>query len=344
MKILIYTDPHFCEKFSIITKMGDKFTQRLENQIKSLNWAEDLAYKNGCQYVICAGDFFDKPNLTQQEITALNEIRWAPMCAHFFLVGNHESEENDLRYNSTQALLQDRRDNFIVSEPRLLEEPGFELAFLPYITEGYRKPVSDYFPALGETKRLIVSHNDLFGIQLGPAVSAIGFKPEELANACTLCVNGHLHNGTKVNDKVINLGNLTGKDFGEDAFRYAHNILLLDTDTFKYELIPNPYAFNFYKVDINTKADLEKIRHLKDNAVLSVKCKDTLVAEFKELIASLPNIVDTRVVITREIIAGETAEDITDLTVDQYVKFAECCKEKLENTPILEAELAEILK
>ena len=344
MRILIYSDNHFCEKFSIITKMGDKFTQRLENQIKSINWAEDLAYKNGCQYVICAGDFFDKPNLTQQELTALNDIQWAPFSAHYFLVGNHESEENDLRYNSTEVLQQDRKSNFIVSEPTLLKEPGFELAFLPYITEGYRKPISEYFPALGETKRLIVSHNDLFGIQLGPAVSAVGFKPEDLAAACTLCINGHLHNGTKVNDKVINLGNLTGKDFGEDALRYAHNVLLLDTDTFEYKLIENPYAFNFYKIDINTKADLEMIKHLKDNAVLSVKCRDTLVAEFKELVTSLPNIADTRVVITRELTNDGSTADITDLTVDQYVKFAECCKEKLENTPILEAELAEILK
>ena len=62
MKIMIYSDNHFCEKFSIISKMGNKYTLRLENQIKSLNWAEDLAYHRGCQYVICAGDFFDKPN------------------------------------------------------------------------------------------------------------------------------------------------------------------------------------------------------------------------------------------------------------------------------------------
>jgi DNA repair exonuclease SbcCD nuclease subunit len=343
MKVLIYTDPHFCEKFSIITKMGDKYTTRLENQIKSINWAENLAYEKGCQYVICAGDFFDKANLTQQELTALNDIQWAPMCAHYFLVGNHESEENDLHYNSTEVLQQDRRSNFIIAEPRLLEEPGFELAFLPYITEARRQPIESYFPA-PKAKRLLISHNDLFGIQLGPAVSAVGFKPEDLASICTLCVNGHLHNGTQINEKVLNLGNLTGKDFGEDAFRYSHNVLLLDTDTFEYKLIPNPYAFNFYKIDINTKADLEKVKHLKDNAVLSVKCKDTLVAEFKELLASLPNIVETRIVITREIVSGELTEDITDLTVDQYVKFAECCKEKLENTPILEAELAEILK
>jgi hypothetical protein len=39
-----------------------------------------------------------------------------------------------------------------------------------------------------------------------------------------------------------------------------------------------------------------------------------------------------------------TTVDISDLTVDQCVKFAECCREKLEASPILEAELAEILK
>jgi hypothetical protein len=36
--------------------------------------------------------------------------------------------------------------------------------------------------------------------------------------------------------------------------------------------------------------------------------------------------------------------DISDLEVDQCIKFAQCCREKLDNTPILEAELAEILK
>ncbi len=343
MKVLIYTDPHFCEKFSIVTKMGDKYTTRLENQIKSINWAEDLAYKKGCQYVICAGDFFDKPNLTQQEITAINEINFAPMCAHFFLVGNHESEENDLHYNSTEILQQDRRSNFIVAEPRLLEEPGFELAFLPYITEARRQEVKDYFPE-PKAKRLLISHNDLFGVQMGPAVSTVGFKPEDLASICDLCVNGHLHNGTKINEKVINLGNLTGKDFGEDAFRYKHNVMLIDTDTMTYELIENPYAFNFYKFEINTKADLAILNKLSNNAVVSIKCRDVLVAETKELIASLPNIIESRVVITREVANGETTEDITDLTVDQYVKFAECCREKLENNAILEEELSEILK
>lgn len=37
MKILIYADNHFCETSSIIRSYGDKYTLRLENQIKSIN-------------------------------------------------------------------------------------------------------------------------------------------------------------------------------------------------------------------------------------------------------------------------------------------------------------------
>jgi DNA repair exonuclease SbcCD nuclease subunit len=323
--------------------MGDRYTQRLENVIKSINWAEDLAYKKGCQYVICAGDFFDMPNLTQQEITAINEIKFAPMCAHYFLVGNHESEENDLHYNSTEILQQDHKDNFIIAEPKLLEEPGFELAFLPYTVESRRKDINEYFPA-PKAKRLLISHNDLFGIQLGPAVSSIGFKPEDLASVCDLCVNGHLHNGVKINEKVINLGNLTGKDFGENASKYIHNVLLVDTDTMTYEFVENPYAFNFYKLDINTESDINKLTKLKNNAVVVIKCAANLVGSVKATLSNLTNIIEHRIVVSKEFIAGETTEDITDLTVDQYVKFAECCREKLENTAILEEELSEILK
>ena len=117
MKILIYTDNHFCEKFSIVQKMGNKYTQRLENQIKSINWVEDLARKNHYDMVICAGDFFDKPNLTQQEITALNDINWYPQAEHYFLVGNHESEENDLHYNSAEVLSSDREGFWTISKP-----------------------------------------------------------------------------------------------------------------------------------------------------------------------------------------------------------------------------------
>ena len=44
MKILLFGDTHFCERSSIITKYGTKYSVRLENQLASLNWVEQLFF------------------------------------------------------------------------------------------------------------------------------------------------------------------------------------------------------------------------------------------------------------------------------------------------------------
>jgi DNA repair exonuclease SbcCD nuclease subunit len=342
MRILVFTDNHFCERSSILTKYGTKYSVRLENQIESINWVEQIAKNKNCKMVVCLGDFFDKPQLTDQEITALRDIKWADNIPHYFLIGNHESEENDLQYSSTKALESENR--FIIDKPAIHNLADVELAFLPYIVESNKQPLETYFPK-SRLPRILFSHNDILGLQLGPVVSKIGFSLEEIEANCTCCLNGHLHNGQAISNKVLNLGNLTGKDFGEDATRYQHKIIIIDTDTFAFETIENPYAFNFYKFDILTENDLKILDTVKTNAVVSIKCVDKYVEYIREKIAQNPNIIDTRIILIKTFEESDSlAVDISDLAVDQCVKFAECCREKLDNTPILEAELAEILK
>ena len=342
MRILVYSDNHFCEKCSIVSGYGEKYTARLENQIESINWVENLAYEKGCQYIICAGDFFDKPQLTDQELTALREIEWAP-AAHYFLVGNHESEENDLHFNSTKAL--EGKNRFVISKPVLFEEPGFELAFLPYMTESDRRPLDEYFSLVGKTPRIMISHNDLIGVQMGPVVSTIGFDPKEIGKYCTFCVNGHLHNGQVVDSQVLNLGNLTGKDFGENAARYPHRVMIIDTDTLKFEFIENPYAFNFYKFDVLTEKDLKQFNNLKNRAVLSVKCTASLMPQVKAAFEANKNkIIGSKLIVVRTADDSTTELDATDLSLDYFAKFYEICHEKIENTKVLDEELAEVLK
>lgn len=292
--------------------------------------------------VVCLGDFFDKPQLTDQEITALQEVKWAKNIPHYFLVGNHESEENDLQYSSTKVLEAEYR--VIIDKPMIYDLADIELAFLPYIVESNKQPLETYFPKTG-FPRILFSHNDILGLQMGPVVSKIGFSIEEIEANCDFCLNGHLHNGQAVSNRVLNLGNLTGKDFGEDATRYAHKVIIIDTDTFKFETIENPHAFNFYKVDILTEDDLNLLTTVKPNAVISIKCLDKYIETAREKITQNSNILDTRIILVKTFGASEEQTvNISDLTVDQCVKFAECCRAKLENTPILEAELAEILK
>ncbi len=342
MKILCFTDNHFCERSSIISKYGEKYSLRLENQISSLNWVEEIAKIKGCSLVVCLGDFFDKPHLTDQELTALQDIKWSEDIPHYFIVGNHESEENDLQYSSTKVL--EGKNRFIIASPCHQDFSDIQLAFLPYVVESNKQPLETYFPK-ADKPRILFSHNDILGLQMGPAVSKIGFSIAEIEDNCTCCINGHLHNGTAITNKILNLGNLTGKDFGEDAARYSHKIMIMDTDTFQFEFIENPYAFNFYKLDILKESDLEVLNSLKPNAVVSIKCTDKLISTVRNLITNNSNIIESRLIMFKTFVEEDsTTVDISDLTVDQCVKFAECCREKLEASPILEAELAEILK
>lgn len=342
MRILCYTDNHFSEKSSIITKYGTKYTQRLENQIKSLDWLETLALSKNCNLIVCLGDFFDHAQLTDQELTALKDIQWSNI-PHFFLVGNHESEENDLQYSSTMALLGPNRD--VISSPSLLTQGEVELAFLPYIVESNRKPILEYFTPCSDKLRILFTHNDILGLQLGPVVSRSGFSIEELESVSHLCLNGHLHNGQAISSQIINLGNLTGKDFSEDANKYTHKVILIDTDTMNVEFFENPHAFNFYKLEFNTIDDLNLLNNLKPNAVVSVKCKDVLTKNVREALEASENIIESRVIITKDPSETTVEElDATNLYIDQCAKFAECCRAKLDNNDILEMELAEILK
>ncbi len=342
MKILLFADLHVCPQASIINKWGTKYPKRLENCLESINWVERKAEELNCDYIISLGDFFDKPDLTSETITACNEIKWSNNIMHYHLVGNHDASNSSLTFNSVNMLLADR--HVIITRPQALMLDSCDICFLPYVTECERKPLADYFPAkYNDRHRVILSHNDISGIQLGPVQSKTGFGIEEIEANCDLFVNGHLHNGQALSSKAINLGNLTGKDFGEDAFKHTHCTALLDTDTLSLTYIENPYAYNFYKLDISTEADLQVLNTLKNNAVVSIKCAQALVEKTRQKIETTPNIIESRVILVRQY--EETAEATElDLTVDHLTRFIECCKANIENSELLEEELSEICK
>ena len=342
MKIALATDNHFCEKSSIIQKMGTKYTMRLENQLKSLEWFENLAIEKACSAVVYLGDFFDKASLTEKEITATKDIKWNNL-KHYFIIGNHERGDSGLVESSTKTL--ESENHIIISEPKKTDLGNCELCFLPYVTESDKMSLESYFGPKSTKNRIILSHNDIAGVQMGPVISKTGFELAEIEAESDIFINGHLHNGQSITNKVINLGNLTGKDFGEDSYKYNHNVAILDTDTLQIELIENPYAFNFYKVDINDVSDLTKINRLKNQAIISVKCKDSLLMDTKNAIsANSDKIIESRIITIREIMSDSQDIDITDLTVDHLSRFVECCLANIDNSKILEEELAEICK
>ena len=353
MRILVYTDCHFSQYSSIIRSRGEKYSTRLENLIASLNWAESLVDKYKCDRVVCLGDFFDAPVLNSEELTALRDINWSGV-KHYFIVGNHESNTIDLKHNSTNSL---NLNNFeIISSPQLETIFGAHLIFLPYIVEEDRKTLRDYIKELHsrevgmfttqEVKNTVVfSHNDIKGIRYGKFESTEGFDISEIENSCHMFLNGHLHNCNFLNESetVLNVGNLTGQNFSEDAYEYNHFACILDTDTLQLEFYENPFAFNFYKIDINKESDIKKLAQLKNNAVVTIKCTEYLLNAVKEAVKNSSIIKEHRIVITPSEGGIEGEVTVTLNEIDHLKQFNDFVIDKLGNTEIIRDELNKII-
>lgn len=348
MKLLIVGDIHLSKYSSIVRSRGKNFSTRLEHIIKSISWAEQVAKEHDCVEEIFLGDTFDRPDLDREEITSLSEIEWnkSSRLKHF-IVGNHESGESSLQYSSTQAL---HKIGVIEDTPYLYHlDDATDLLFLPYITEDDRQPLSSYLEGRDKNKKLIVfSHNDIKDFRMGPFLSTTGFKIDEILENCDLYINGHLHNGDwVVKDKILNLGVLCGQNFNEDSFKYEHHVAILDTDTLQIEFIENPYAFNFYKLEINTEEDIKQLYRLKPNAVLSIKCLDKLEERARDVIKTLNDIIEYRFILySEEFNASDyaVAKTLGINSADHLEQFKKFILEKYGNTNTIIEELNEVCK
>lgn len=354
MKVLVIGDVHWSQYSSILRKRGVKYSYRLENLIESINWAENIAEQSGCKMIVYLGDFFDKPNLNAEEISALDAIQWSDI-EHYFLVGNHESGMHDLEFNSTNVFK--LNNSYVIQTPTIINNPYSnsdcpeELIFLPYISESNRKLLCEYIHETNN-KRIIFSHNDLKGIQMGKFISKEGFSIDEIQNNCDLFLNGHLHNGTKVADKIINVGNLTGQNFSEDAFIYDHSIIILDTETLQCAVYENPYALNFYKLDL-TDVDIDIINDisskLKQNSIITIKCNDNNLdylrkrfnIKYKDDIVPFNcNVIESRFIIQSDNIKINNKQET--FSINHLESFKDYMINLLGNNDILIEELQEV--
>lgn len=333
MKILLYSDCHFSTYSSIIRKRSERFSARLENLIKSINWAEDLSYNQECDAVVCLGDFFDNSIISAEECTALRDVEWCNI-PHYFLVGNHEISSANTTTSSAHILsLLDRIKVIDHAKSEVFDD--CEICFLPY-TQNYVS-IAEIF---GEQKhkRIVLSHNDISGINYGAFVSNIGFDVDDITSNCDLFINGHLHNGSKINRCIYNIGNLTGQNFGEDAARYKHSAFILDTEDLSLIEYENPYAFNFYKLVINDE-DFSVFKNLKNNAVVTIKCNESNYETLRAFVSASNNISDCRLIVDRRQDEVEEKHELEAVDhLKQFIKFV------FENYGQSEAVVSELSK
>lgn len=333
MKILVVGDVHWNQYSSILRSNGEKYSLRLENLIQSINWAEKLSKENQCDICVYLGDFFDRADLNSIEITALNELKW-DNNPHYFLVGNHETSRADLLFNSANIFgLQP--DFYSFNSPTEMytnDSTIKQLCFLPYILEKDRKNIGLYFSDFDISNRIIFSHNDIKGFRYGPVVSSIGFDVNDIEYNCALYLNGHLHNGSKLTNKIINVGNLTGQNFSEDAFKYDHTAIILDTKTMKCAVYENPYAINFVKLDWTEKISIPD----KKNLVATIKVNNDSNIDFSSY-----DFLEKRIIIEKE--SNNNIEESTiQLSVDHLEEFKKYILKEIGTNDIILEELLTI--
>ena len=346
MKLLIYTDPHFCTYSSIVRGRGAKYSTRLENLIDSLNWVQNKAKELKCDSVVCLGDFFDKSELNPEEVTALGEICWNEL-PQLFIVGNHEMGRSTLDFSSAHLFKVCPNATVIDSVQKFIFG-NTEVCLLPYILEIDREPLVNYVGEKETSKRIILSHNDISGIQMGQFISQDGFLIDDIENNCDLFINGHLHNGTEITKKIINLGNLTGQNFSEDGYTYTHKVMLLDTDTLQYLYIENPYAFYFYKFDCTNLTDNQidgKFLHIKNNSIVTISCYSDKLDKIKKMLEN-EKIVESKVIIKQKVrkVDEEDREEVQLNTIDHLERFKQYILEVFGTNDIIKEELEEVCK
>lgn len=353
MKILIYADPHWSVTSSIVRSRGTKYSTRLENLIASINWVEELSYQRGCDSIICLGDFFDTSQLNSEEITALGEIKW-DLGRHYFIAGNHEMGRGDQSFSSSN-IFDLCPSSCAITTPTVLpifDQKDTRIVCIPYILEKDRKPLKVYLEnigcELGVENLIILSHNDIAGIQLGSFISQAGFSIDEIKENCKLFVNGHLHNGDVVAPGIINLGNLTGQNFSEDGHKYKHQVMIIDTATHEVEFIENPHAFKFYKLDFSTYTDSmdsqiqRTLETLPGPAVITVKVSPKNEFIVKDLLSTMSNIIESRVIIDMSTVSIDQSAEQVLVNKDHFSRFATYIMETLGNSDIVKEELINI--
>ena len=216
----------------------------------------------------------------------------------------------------------------------------FDTNFFTGDVESNRKSLKDYIITKDD---IILSHNDIAGFNFGGFISKDGFDINEIKNNCRLFLNGHLHNSSFLDKNILNVGNLCGQNFSEDASKYKHGAWLLDTEDTSLIFYENPYSFNFYKLEWSEDIDKD-LNKLKSNSCIVVKCESKHQKELKEKIDKNPNIINSRILIFEKNITSDKNDIIKLDKVDHLKLFCDTVHEYIGNTEVVNNELSEVCR
>lgn len=305
MKVLVYTDAHFSINSSIILGKVGSLDGRLSHLIKSFEWIREVAKAENCDLVVNCGDLVDSTTLRSEEITALSKaLSYHATLNEIHVMGNHEILTSDGSINSIN-FIENFENHKLITTPTVTEYGELRFLYLPY---------GDYEIDELPDADIVFSHIDISNSDLNGFKLQARIEPNDLARKYKLLVNGHIHNhGWLVQDKVLNLGALSGQNFSSTAKSY---IAVIDTDTFSCKLIENPYALRFLKKEYKTLSGVVKfIDTLQGEGkrfAVHVSVPVAIAETTREMLDKCESILSSRVTAIRTVSSDSQEEIVYD--------------------------------
>lgn len=318
MKIGIRGDDHFAMNSSIILGSKGSTSGRLDALIKSYKWIYDQFYnKYNVDFTLDLGDLTDSSTLRSEEITAISEAfsYRNPKVPELYVLGNHERLSSDGTVNAVN-FLKSMINYSVYTKPSAFVKDNVLICIYPYVMydKEEKKKLQKYVHSLKSfdgqyEKKILFTHNDIFGADLGGWESKSGIDANYLSKNFDMVFNGHIHNGSWVRKNVLNLGSLSGQNFSSKFVNWEPSVAVYDTDTGKVTLIENPEALRFMTITTSSKSDL--IKQLakinpNDKYGVSVKVPLDLIDDARQVLNSTEGIISSRV---QEKVSKEAADE-----------------------------------
>lgn len=278
-RIVIVSDTHLKFSAQFDRQLESGLPSRLSEIVDSIDWAILEGLKHQATVFISCGDTFEvAERLQTKEGLAISELFKrvkSNFSKNYFLVGNHD------QISSNHNIL----DLFnpiinVFSKPSFVDIDDGRLYFMPYLRE-----TEDVYATFKKFEGLdCIGKKYFFGhfwdtktISIDP--DAVDLKKVNLAFFDRLFL-GHFHVPTvNLNDKVVYLGTLLNKKFGETGKK---GCWILDTDTNSLEFIPNPNSPEF--ITTTDEAILADLENLNKNAYYRVYTDAENVIEISKLL------------------------------------------------------------
>ena len=235
MKLLCFSDIHFhhTHRFSHITSEG--YTVR---ELEHLSCADDIiriCQEENIDRIVFCGDLYQTvgDNLSTQTQAAVCEFvdKLRKVKPLDMLVGNHD-QSSTTNYKNVHKLIPFKYwDNVTVYDKPTVVNDYF--VYMPYCTSD-EYAVSILENIKDKQNKVVFSHLELKGINLGNGIETTHGVPLDLLSQFKMTIQGHYHGSSSYGSNIKVIGSTQRLSF-KDPGKSRNNIMIYDTETNEIE-------------------------------------------------------------------------------------------------------------